>query len=153
MKERLKQLLIRCYMRKCVASAGIWFVDIPRTGSTGIRVALGDRYGAAYNKHHVLGAQNLDTGIFRKRYLVKDHRTAVQMRDLLGEGCWSNLFRFTVVRNPWDRFASLYYYRRKVGDIPDEWSLSTYAEAMLSGEGQFFFICAISTHSVRVYTG
>jgi Sulfotransferase family len=38
------------------------------------------------------------------------HISAKEIRRLVGENVWSNCFKFTVERNPWDRQVSLYYW-------------------------------------------
>jgi chondroitin 4-sulfotransferase 11 len=41
------------------------------------------------------------------------HRTALEWRALLGKERWERRFSFAIVRNPWDKVASHYYYRVK----------------------------------------
>ena len=43
------------------------------------------------------------------------HLTATQMRAMAGEKQWHNSFKFGIVRNPFDRFASLYITPEPVG--------------------------------------
>ena len=93
-----------------------WFVDIPRTSSSSIRKDLGEKFGIPYTKTKILGAIKA----------FKDHRTAIQMRNLLGKDNWENLFTFTFVRNPWDRTFSMYHYRRKTGTIPASMHFNDY---------------------------
>lgn len=71
------------------------FFHINKTGGTSVEHALGYTKGTANSwkgKHHKLK--------WYKRVANKHHG-------------FENYFKFTVVRNPWDRFLSLYKYRVK----------------------------------------
>ena len=41
------------------------------------------------------------------------HRTALEIRDLIGVRRWESRFSFAFIRNPWDKVASHYHYRVK----------------------------------------
>lgn len=60
------------------------FVHINKCGGSSIEIALG---------------------------LPKRHATADALRDEVGADAWSRRFTFAIVRNPFDRVTSLYYYR------------------------------------------
>lgn len=62
------------------------FVHIKRTGGTSINRAFG-------LPHH--------------------HWTAAELRRKVGPARWKECFTFSFVRNPWDRIASLFFYRRR----------------------------------------
>lgn len=60
------------------------FVHINKTGGSSVEKALG---------------------------LPFQHRTALEMRALMGKERWQSRFSFAFVRNPWDKVASHYKYR------------------------------------------
>jgi hypothetical protein len=60
------------------------FIHINKTGGTSIEKALG---------------------------VPLDHKTAIEVRDIIGPRRWNERFSFAFVRNPWDKVVSHYSYR------------------------------------------
>src|SRR6056297_3194700 len=106
--------------RSLILQHGLWFVDIPRTSSTSIRTELARWYGAPFGKKNVLDSQHVT------EQFVPDHLPAHQFVEILGRPLWDQIFTFSIVRNPWDRTLSMFFYRRKKGNIPADWSFRDY---------------------------
>ena len=68
---------------------GLIFVHITRTGGTSIEVAL------AGQDWWQISPQT-------------KHLSARQIRIQVGEEKWSDYFKFSIVRNPWDRVVSMF---------------------------------------------
>jgi len=66
------------------------FVHIPRTGGTSIEC-------------------NISEKIEIKKLWTLKHLTAKGIFDKIGKNKWDKYFKFTFVRNPWDRVISLYH--------------------------------------------
>lgn len=44
-----------------------------------------------------------------------EHMPANEVRSLIGDAIWQEYFKFTIVRNPWDRQVSHFYYQTRPG--------------------------------------
>lgn len=50
--------------------------------------------------------------------LYDEHHSASMIRDLIGEPAWSSYYKVTVVRNPWDRVVSHYFWELRDSAAP-----------------------------------
>lgn len=83
-----------------VKKNGFWFVDIPRTSSSSIKIELAHMYGKAYSKINLLERNLIDKKYTLDKSPFKNHLTAIEMKRILGEKIWDEIFTFTLVRNP-----------------------------------------------------
>ena len=85
------------------------FVHIPKTAGNSIQSALRD-----YSEDELVALRDEQDGIERfglrnPNYKIKKHSTLGEYRDALGNEQFRNLYKFTCVRNPWDRMVSYYF--------------------------------------------
>jgi hypothetical protein len=85
------------------------FVHIPKTAGNSIQSALRD-----YSEDQLVALREEQDGIERfglrnPNYKIKKHSTLGEYRDALGNEQFRNLYKFTCVRNPWDRIVSYYF--------------------------------------------
>lgn len=89
-----KWLSVKQYPFQHKTNKQIIFIHIPKTAGTSIVNALN------------LGTPDRRTGI-------RKHYNAREIIKILGETQWLASFRFSFVRNPWDRMLSHYRFRKK----------------------------------------
>ncbi len=51
---------------------------------------------------------------------TKKHYFSKEIIDIVGQEHWDDAYKFTFVRNPWDRLFSLYRFKLRKGKIPSE---------------------------------
>jgi len=88
------------------------FIHIPKTGGTAIERALGIK--AANEPKKLISKQmELVEGV----RTVPQHFTPDILRERLGEDVYESSIKFAVVRNPYTRVLSEYFYRNKTGNM------------------------------------
>ncbi|MCH2202641.1 MAG: sulfotransferase family protein [Fuerstiella sp.] len=88
------------------------FVHLLRTGGTSITRALKTESSSPeqYLENRILRALGIRVNHFTtyQRKLYRTHTSARSLRKNMPPEIWDSLFKFTVVRNPFDRIVSLY---------------------------------------------
>ncbi len=92
-----------CYRRKCI------FVHVPKTGGTSIENAI---WGPDWSQRTTqqLWAGSIRPGFNKYQSGGLQHLLATQIRQEVGAGTFAACYRFSFVRNPWDKVVSQFHY-------------------------------------------
>jgi len=73
------------------------------------------------SKYGIIGYRGAEPPIETK---YVNHMSALKIKDLLGDDCWSRYLKFCVVRNPFDKAVSEFFFRiQKSGKIDENQDL------------------------------
>ena len=94
---------------------GCLFIHIPKTGGTSLRTAMIQTRKAC----RLTRIKSLEVGVKDPPNVFNPHAFLREALPVLGFHLYHEVWKFTIVRNPWDRFVSLYYFKECRDPFPD----------------------------------
>ncbi|RBW46957.1 hypothetical protein DS885_05470 [Psychromonas sp. B3M02] len=94
------------------------FVHVPKAAGTSVTNVL-----AKYTTYKDLeiGGTHFGESIqpaYKNRFGLCKHSAASNIRNVIGQDAWDNMYKFSIVRNPYDRVISTYKFLLKWGGTP-----------------------------------
>ena len=114
------------YVRSRLREMGFWFVDIPRTSSTSLKLAFYKKYGKVFGRPSA--SQGIGMG------LIPPHLPARLLREQLGGELWESLYSFSIIRNPFERALSLFQFLQNNGKLTG-WTFGRYVDQLVRPGG------------------
>lgn len=103
----MRKFISKIKFKKFIKNKGFWFIDIPRTSSSSTRLSLHKMFGKYYGKSNIFEKE------FAQESFYEDHLTNNECLLFFGEKYWHNINKFTIIRNSWERFYSIYGYLQR----------------------------------------
>ena len=125
------------------------FIKVNKTAGTSIEIALSKycgpddiitpigpadeakrkKFGGIGPQHYKKEILKLSTNEFKnlllgrgRANLFRNHMTARRIKSIVSEDIWETYFKFCVVRNPWDRIVSAYFWITRNTENPPSFS-------------------------------
>lgn len=80
--------------------------------------------------------KSFDMNPIDRKNNIRKHYTAKQIVSIIGDEAWKTAHKFTVVRNPWDRMLSYYFYRQRTNKDDFDANNATFEEWLKHYEEQ-----------------
>src|SRR2546430_14424677 len=112
------------------------FVHVPKTAGNSIQSVLRD-----YSEDELVALRGEQDGVERfglrnPNYKIKKHSTLAEYREALGNEQFGSLYKFTCVRNPWDRMVSYYFTPTQ---SPETWNRDRKSTRLNSSHSQISY--------------